>query len=108
MGHTVQRLKSLYFLKTVYRATTGGNKKEEKTGIQADFDALSPAQRFAVQSGVKKAKIVRDGEVIDFKLDDYQKFTDLFDRNKKKELNLAADVDDADNVYAANETQQSE
>lgn len=88
-----------FFSFAVYTASQGGFDKE-KLGLEKDpFDDLSPAERFAVRSGVKQAKIVRKGEeVIIYKKENYQEFVDRFDPTKQRK-SIKEDYNDPDNLY---------
>lgn len=58
------------------------------------MDMLSPAQQFALASGIERAKIIRSSnitETVDFKLED-------FEHLKKPPQDPLADDDDEDNV----------
>lgn len=71
-----------------------GRGTKEAYGIPPDeLDMLSPAQQFAIKSGVQKAKIIRSSnmETIDFNIEDYQKFL-------PKKVEDEDDGDDEDNV----------
>lgn len=56
---------------------------------------LSPAQRFALSSGIEKAKIIRSNnfDAIDFDLEKYQHFI-----KKPIEDDANVDINDKDNV----------
>lgn len=86
------------FLHAAYQWYTGAF-DDRKTETQKEFDKLSASHRMAIRLGVKNAKIVRNGEVEIFKLEDYQRFVDQYDPDKQTEINLIEDVADADNVY---------
>lgn len=57
------------------------------------MDMLSPAQQFALASGIEKAKIIRSSnitETLEFKLEDFE--------HLKKKQEVKSDEDDEDNV----------
>lgn len=67
---------------------------KEAYGVEKDiWDDLSPSQVFAIRSGIQKAKIVRNGEVIDFDLADYKEYVDLLNAPKVKDIGSANDED---------------
>lgn len=76
-----------------------GAADDKKSDVLKEFDGLPESQKMAIRLGVKNAKIIRNGKVEEFHLDDYQKFVDEFDPRKQKEYNLSEDAKDADNVY---------
>lgn len=67
---------------------------KEAYGIEKDiWDDLSPSQAFAIRTGIQKAKIVRNGEVIDFNLADYKEYVDLMNAPKEKDIGSTNDED---------------
>lgn len=84
--------------------TYNGKFDKEKLGLEKDeYDDLSASERFAIRAGIKNARIYRDGELFEFKRDDYQQFVDRFDKKDKKR-DVDEDINDADNVYAFDNT----
>ncbi|XP_055322564.1 uncharacterized protein LOC129578283 [Sitodiplosis mosellana] len=55
---------------------SSGKFTKESYGLQnSEIDMLTPAQQFALASGVQKAKIIRSSnitETVDFKLEDFE------------------------------------
>lgn len=72
-----------------------GRGTKESYGLQdTEMDMLSPAQQFALKSGIEKAKIIRSSnisETLEFKLEDFEHLT-------KKPVEVKTDEDDEDNV----------
>lgn len=79
----------------MYEYSKGRGTKEAYGIKNTEMDMLSPAQQFALKSGIEKAKIIRSSnlsETLEFKLEDFQHLTKKPDEEEKN------DEDDEDNV----------
>lgn len=74
----------------------GRGTKEAYGGKTDEYDMLSPAQRFALTSGIEKAKIIRSNklESVDFRLEDFQHMVETTNKENADEV----DKHDTDNV----------
>lgn len=79
-----------------------GRGTKESYGIKnSELDMLSPAQQFALASGIEKAKIIRSSnptETLEFKLEDYAHLIKKPGDNTTNTTTADDDDDDEDNV----------
>lgn len=85
---------------TVYEYSQGRGTKKAYGLENDEFDMLSPSQKFAIRTGIEKAKIIKSSnfETTEFNLDDFKHLKRDPASVKEMQEMVPEDDDDEDNV----------